>query len=154
MRDEEGLVRTSITHDTLMLFSPRAHALAALDRPRWRDLQGAPFIMLMRHGGIRHLVEYGSKAAGIELIPEYEVGLVTTALALVEVGLGVTVLPSNAMPAVRGRPIVGRPLTHPKVSRAINMITRHGRSLSPAAAEWVQRLQRELRATFGKGHGR
>jgi DNA-binding transcriptional LysR family regulator len=152
-RDEDGLVRTSITHDTLMLFSPRGHALAALDRPRWRDLQGTPLITLTPHSGIRHLVEYGSKVARIEIMPAYEVGLVTTALALVEVGLGVTVLPSNAMPAARGRSIVARPLTHPKVSRDINMISRHGRSLSPAAAEWVQRLQRELRAAFGKGHG-
>jgi DNA-binding transcriptional LysR family regulator len=150
-RDEDGLVRTPITHDTLMLFCPRGHALAALDRPRWRDLQGTPFIMLMQRGGIRHLVEYGTRAAAIEVMPVYEVGLVTTALALVEVGLGVTVLPSNAMPAVRGRSIVVRPLTHPKVSRDINMISRHGRSLSPAAAEWVQRLQRELRAAFGRG---
>jgi DNA-binding transcriptional LysR family regulator len=104
-------------------------------------------IMLTRDSGIRHLVEYGSKAAGLDFHSEYEVSLVTTALALVEVGLGVTVLPSNAIPAARGRPIVAHPVSHPKVSRDINMISRHGRSLSPAAAEWVQRLQRDLKAT-------
>jgi DNA-binding transcriptional LysR family regulator len=95
---------------------------------------------------VRSLIDYGCNAVGISNQPEYEVALVTTALALVEVGLGVSILPANAMPAASHRTIVARPLSHPTVMREISMISRHGRSLSPAAAEWVHRLQRDMKA--------
>jgi DNA-binding transcriptional LysR family regulator len=146
-QNEEGLVRTRLARDPLMLFCARGHPLASLQRPKWRDIKDAPLIALTRDSGIRHLVDYGCNAAGIAPQAEYEVALVTTALALVEAGSGVSVLPANALSAARARPIVARPLSHPTVLREINMIARHGRSLSPAAAEWVKRLQNEMKAS-------
>jgi DNA-binding transcriptional LysR family regulator len=143
---EEGLVRTRLVRDALMLFCVNKHPLASIQRPRWRDLVGTPMIALTRDSGVRHLVDIGLNSAGVAIQPEYEVALATTALALVEVGLGVCVLPANALSAARTRPIVARPLSHPSVAREITMIARHGRSLSPAAAEWVKRLQRDMKS--------
>jgi DNA-binding transcriptional LysR family regulator len=143
---EEGLVRTRLASDPLMLFCQEMHPLASVKRPRWQDISGTPLITLTRESGVRPLVDYGCNASGIAAQVEYEVALVTTALALVEVGLGVSVLPANAISAARHRPIVARPLSHPAVLREISMISRHGRSLSPAAAEWVSRLQRDMKA--------
>jgi len=51
---------------------------------------------LTRDSGIRLLVEFGFEAAQIPLNPAYEVSYVTTALAMVEAGLGVAVLPTYA----------------------------------------------------------
>jgi DNA-binding transcriptional LysR family regulator len=143
---EEGLVRTRLARDALLLFCLNKHPLASLQRPRWKDIVGTPMIALTRDSGVRHLVDYGCNAAGIAVQAEYEVALATTALALVEVGLGICVLPANALSAARTRPIVARPLSHPTVTREITMIARHGRSLSPAAAEWVKRLQRDMKS--------
>jgi DNA-binding transcriptional LysR family regulator len=143
---EEGLVRTRLARDSLLLFCQEGHRLGSLERPRWRDIVGTPLIALTGDSGVRRLVDYGCSAAGISPQVEYEVALVTTALALVEVGLGVSVLPSNALTVARTRPVTARALSHPTISREINMIARHGRSLSPAAAEWVQRLQRGMKA--------
>ena len=103
-------------------------------------------IALARDSGIRHLVDFGCRSAGISVQPEYEVALVTSALALVEVGAGFSILSANALSVVRERPIVARPLSQPTVTREISMIVRQGRALSPAAAEWLHRLQREVRA--------
>ena len=143
---EEGLVRTRLARDALLLFCHNKHPLAALQRPRWKDIIGTPVIALTPQSGVRQLVEYGCNAAGISIQAEYEVALATTALALVEASLGVCILPANALSAAKTRPVVARPLSHPTVAREITMIARHGRSLSPAAAEWVQRLQRDMKS--------
>lgn len=143
---EEGLVRTRLARDALLLFCHNKHPLASLNRPRWKDIEGAPIISLTSDSGVRHLVDYGFSAAGIAVQAEYEVALATTALALVEVGLGVCILPANALSAAKTRPVVAHPLSHPTVAREITMIARHGRSLSPAAAEWVKRLHREMKS--------
>jgi DNA-binding transcriptional LysR family regulator len=151
-RLEEGLVRTRLASDPLLLFCGETHPLATLRRPRWADILGAPLIALRHESGVRPLFDYGCSAAGGLPQVEYEVSLVTTALALVEVGVGVAVLPANALSVARHRPIVARPLSQPTVMRDISMIARHGRSLSPAAAEWVQRLQHDMKA-LKRTHG-
>jgi DNA-binding transcriptional LysR family regulator len=142
---DEELSRTRLARDTLSLFCAGNHRFAKLRAPKWSDIEGVPLISLTRDSGIRQLVDFGCKSAGISTQPEYEVALVTTALALVAVGIGIAVLPTNAIAAIRGRSIISRPLTHPTVVREITMISRDGRSLSPAAAEWVHRLKREMR---------
>jgi DNA-binding transcriptional LysR family regulator len=142
---DEELSRTRLGHDTLSLFCASNHRLAKLKAPKWSDIDGVPLISLTEDSGIRQLVDFGYKSAAISAQPEYEVALVTTALALVAVGIGIAVLPSNAIAAIRGRPITARPLSHPAVVRDITMISRDGRSLSPAAAEWVHRLKREMK---------
>lgn len=152
-RTEDGLVHTRLARDSLLLFCARSDPIASLTRPKWRDIKDRPLIALTRDSGIRHLVDFGCSAAGINVQPEYEVSLVATALALVEAGIGVSALPANALPSARARAIVAHPLSHPTVSRETSMIARHGRSLSPAAAEWVQRLQRYMKASIGERHG-
>jgi DNA-binding transcriptional LysR family regulator len=142
---DEELSRTRLARDTLSLFCASNHRLAKLRAPKWSDIDGVPLISLTRDSGIRQLVDFGCKSSGISSQPEYEVALVTTALALVGVGIGIAVLPTNSIAAIRGRSIVSRPLSHPTVVREITMISRDGRSLSPAAAEWVHRLKREMK---------
>jgi DNA-binding transcriptional LysR family regulator len=145
---EEGLVQTRLAQHELMLFCPANHVLARRDQVLWRELKDVPMVGLAHESGVQHLVDFGLRSAGISSAPEYEVAFMTTALALVEVGVGVTALPSNTLALIRGRDIAGRPLVQPTVMREISMITRHGRSLSPAAAEWRRRLQQAMSAGF------
>jgi DNA-binding transcriptional LysR family regulator len=137
-----------------MLFCPADHVLARRDRVLWRELEEIPLVGLAHESGVQHLVDFGLRSGGISPAPEYEVAFMTTALALVEVGVGVTVLPANTLPLIRGRDIAGRPLVQPTVMREISMITRHGRSLSPAAAEWRRRLQHAMGAGIARGERR
>ena len=146
VHEKDGLVQTRLAQHELMLFCPADHALARRDRVLWRELEDIPLVGLAHESGVQHLVDFGLRSAGISSAPEYEVAFMTTALALVEVGVGVTALPANTLPLIRGRDIAGRPLVQPTVMREISMITRHGRSLSPAAAEWRRRLQHALSA--------
>jgi DNA-binding transcriptional LysR family regulator len=80
--------------------------------------------------------------------PRFEVGYMGTAVALVEAGLGVCVLPARAAALIRSRTAVFRPLRNPVVSRAATLVTRADRSLSPAAAAFVTFLSDKKLAAY------
>jgi DNA-binding transcriptional LysR family regulator len=144
--EEEGLSRTKLTKDALMLFCEGSHPMTSVPNPRWRDLKGLPLITLTRDSGIRALVESGYETANLTLDrPAFEVSQIATALALVEAGLGVTILPTYALVSCKNRNILALPLSHPAISREILAITRSGRSLPPAGTDFIQLLQRNAK---------
>jgi len=91
---EDGLTRASVAKDSLMLFCDRRHPLASRRTPTWSELKGLPLVTLTRASGVRALIEYGYAKAGLPSNPTFEVFLITTALALVDAGLGISVLPA------------------------------------------------------------
>jgi len=137
---EEGIERTLLFRDSLILFCRKQHPAAAGPMFRWRDLGDEDVIMLTRASGIRLLTEVGIEAAGLSIKPAFEVSLVSTALALVEAGLGIAVLPSYALAAARHHAVVGKPLVEPVISRDVVLIRASGRSISPAVASFSRVL--------------
>ncbi|MFO1218785.1 MAG: LysR substrate-binding domain-containing protein [Burkholderiaceae bacterium] len=131
--------------DRLVLACPRGHALAERVRGvAWRELAGLPFIALARDNSVGQLIGEQLAAAGVDVRVVHEASYLWTALGLVEAGLGVTVLPSYARPAVRRTAIVIRPLVRPVVRRETSILVRRGRSLSPAAQSLREFLQQNL----------
>lgn len=130
--DEEGIERTGVMRDTFMLFCRPDHALAKAARLTWRDLRDRPMIALTRASGVRALVDRMLARAGASAAPRYEVTQMTSALAFVEAGLGVAVLPSYALRCARFYGLAARAIAEPTVHREIELITRAGRSLPPA----------------------
>jgi DNA-binding transcriptional LysR family regulator len=63
----------------------------------------------------------------------YEAQHVTTLLGLVEVGMGIAVVPSLAMPSKDHPVLASIPLYDPVVSRRIGLIKKRGRTLAPSA---------------------
>lgn len=146
---EPGFVTEPLMVDTLLLACPKNHPLAARARVRWRDLAGFPFIALTRDNAVGDLVRDCLKEAGTTVHVAHEVGFLTTALGMVEAGLGISVLPSYGRDAVRLNDIVLRKLVDPAIRRETSLIMRRDRSLSPAAAglqahlkDYVRRLKR------------
>ena len=90
------------------------------------------------------LAEVGYETAEITLKPAYEVTQITTALALVEAGLGIAVLPTYAR-AVAPASVLVRPLAEPSIARDIVMIRPGGRSASPALSAFEALLRRFVR---------
>ena len=84
----------------------------------------------------------GFESCELPLKPAFEVAQVTTAIALVEAGLGVAVLPTYALAAARYRKVNGRQLVEPVISREIVMIHASGRSVSPAVQAFSQVIRR------------
>lgn len=145
---EDGIVSTVVTSDSLSLFCPPSHPLAKLKRMSWRELDGQPLVTLTRDSGIRVLVELGCETAQIGMSIAYEVSHVTTALSMVEAGLGVAVLPTYARIAVRKDAIAAVPLVNPTITRDIVLITQADRSVSPAFSSFAQVLTKRTIAKF------
>lgn len=141
---EDNIERVPLARDSLMLFCSRGSRFAGMETVRWSDLAEEQLITLTRDSGIRLLVEVGYESAQIILKPAYEVAQITTALALVEAGLGIAVLPTYAR-AVAPASVLSRPLAEPSIARDIVMIRPSGRSVSPALSAFEALLRRFVR---------
>ena len=113
----------------------RDHPIAKLSRVGWAHLGDYEYVSVGRESGNRVLLDQA--LAGISNRPHaiYETQHVTTALGLVEAGLGVAAVPAMAMPPPDHPLLVSVPLVDPIVTRRVGLIRRRGRTLSPAAAQ-------------------
>ena len=113
----------------------RDHPIAKLHRVSWAHLGQHEYVSVGRESGNRVLLDQA--LAGVPNRPHaiYETQHVTTALGLVEAGLGVAAVPAMAMPPPDHPLLVSVPLVDPIVTRKVGLIRRRGRSLSPAAAQ-------------------
>jgi DNA-binding transcriptional LysR family regulator len=145
---EDGIDATPLTTDSLALFCASSSPLADKKRMTWNELANLPLLTLTRDSGIRLLVEFGFEAAQIPLNPAYEVSYVTTALAMVEAGLGVAVLPTYALIAARKTAVTAVPLVKPVITRDVVLITQTGRSQSPALSSFARLLTKHTIASF------
>jgi DNA-binding transcriptional LysR family regulator len=116
---------------------PPGHPLENRDRLAWSELAGYPFISLRGQFTERLLADMGEALREATLKPEHEVTFMTTALAMVAAGLGVTVCMPYASALVRRHGLLTRPLLDPVLTRRFFIYTRGQRSLSPAADAFV-----------------
>jgi DNA-binding transcriptional LysR family regulator len=133
-----------VTADNDVVFEPLAEdpyglvcrqddPLAALTEPSWSDLVGRRLVTVHLGSGNRTALEAGLARAGIELRWFYEVTRLTSAIALVQAGLGPSVLPRLACEGPEARDLVWRPLQGAEINRTIGVLRRPGATLSPAA---------------------
>jgi DNA-binding transcriptional LysR family regulator len=124
---------------------PPDHPLARHSRLGWSDLAAHPLISLRGQFTERLLADMGRGRDGgkednlreVALRPAHEVTYMTTALAMVASGLGVTVCMPYAAPLVRLHGLRMLPLDAPVLTRRFFVYTREQRSLSPAAAAFI-----------------
>jgi DNA-binding transcriptional LysR family regulator len=123
---------------------PPGHPLAGRARVGWNDLAAYPFIALRGQFTERLLEDMGESAAqfGPELTlkPAHEVTFMTTALAMVAAGLGITVCMPYAAPLARLHGLHMLALDEPVLTRRFFIYTRAQRSLSPAAEAFIEFL--------------
>lgn len=144
---EEGLDVQAMVEDELRLFCPARHELLKAATVDWRSLRGEKLIGLSRASGIRALIDGVFERLALAPAFAHEVAQITTALALVEAGLGVAVLPSLARLGLKSRSVASRPMANPTVRRAIALITRSGRTLPPALPEFMRLMTEHTRKT-------
>lgn len=113
----------------------RDHPLARERSVTWGDLRRYDFISISQSSGNRVLLDQALASLSERPRSLFEAQHVTTALGLVEAGLGVAAVPAMAMPAVDHPLLVSVALTDPVVRRTMGVIRRQGRSLSPAAQQ-------------------
>lgn len=135
--------RETIMHDPFVLVCRHDHPLARLERVPWKRLQGEPLVLLDYSSGSRRLIDQVFEKHRIDVRVTQQTGHTHTAFRMVEAGLGSSVTPGLSLP--ESAQLVTRPLV-PVVKRAIALVRRRNRSLSPLA-ELVWNRLRELAAS-------
>lgn len=136
-RFDHGLNFTPLLHDRLSLFVPADHPLA--NGPlNLVALEGQPMVLTGRDSSVRTQIEQVFRTRGLTLHVALEANYMSTVLALVRNGLGITLLPESADDGL-GR-LVRRHLDEPALQRELGVITRSETSLSPAAQRLIECL--------------
>ena len=119
---------------------------------RWHELAPYTFIAPTRDFRQRVLPELGPAERAYMLRPEtQEVSYMTTALGMVASGLGLTVCPTYSAPLVRAHGLQMVRLESPDFHREVCVYSAARRTLSPAAASFVEVLERFARAQHKGG---
>jgi DNA-binding transcriptional LysR family regulator len=148
---EEGIRREGLFEDALMAWCPAQSPCAKSNRLAWKDLPAGQLIALTRDSRIRFLVDQAYLSTGQTVRPAYEVSHMTTAIMMVEAGLGVAVLPAYVWGFARVFNVVPKFLCEPEVRREVAIIQPNGRSLSPAAEAFLKYLGKRAHAALPRG---
>ncbi|MGH8032969.1 MAG: LysR family transcriptional regulator [Luteimonas sp.] len=140
----ELLVVDVLMDDELVLACPQGHRLARNKTVAWSELADVPVIGFARDNALQSLVESATTAVGLRLRTQYEVSSISTAVALVDAGLGVSVLPSYAKQVGRPERIQYRPLVDPVIKRDLCLLRLRDRAMSPAAQAFAGVLLEQL----------
>ena len=125
---------TPLFADKLQLICHRDHKLAKTTKPvRWDQLDSVTFLDTGVTRTLRTRQDAGES--------RFDFPNITTLVAMLRSNLGVSILPSLAIPTSTSE-LVSRPLVPPE-SRNIYLITRKGWTLSPAAEAMMDTIIRE-----------
>lgn len=121
--------------DDYVAVLPVTHPAAGKSSIALRDLASMKLLALGTSHLRRHLTDT-LEAEGLAPDLSYEFTNVSTALAMIEAGLGVGILPRVAVPA--GKTLKAVRIVRPVMTRTIAILTIRGHTLSPAAARFVE----------------
>jgi len=139
---EPDLEFTPLFKDRMSAIVRRHSPFAGRRSIALKDLISSPLILMGRDSSVRTVVDRALAAIGHFAAPAYEASYISTALGMVEAGLGVAILPASVLHMGGARGLVSRPIHNPTVDREVGFIRVRGRTLSPAAdAFW-----REIRS--------
>ncbi|MGQ0544844.1 MAG: LysR substrate-binding domain-containing protein, partial [Betaproteobacteria bacterium] len=136
----------TLFEDRLVAVVPVGNPLAGRSRLTWKHLRGVSLVMMTGASAFHYIVDRAASQAGYTATPAYEVGYMGTAIGLVEAGLGIAVLPAYARSMIDPRKAVVRRIDAPAVTREVSIVTRAGRSLSPAAEQFAAVLRETSRS--------
>jgi DNA-binding transcriptional LysR family regulator len=141
-----GIVTEVLFDMPFVLVFPDGHPLQRRERLTWADLNDHPFIALQGQFTERLLRDLHASFREHSLKPANEVAFMTTALAMVGAGLGVTICLPYAAPMVAQYGLQMRLLHEPELTRRFLVHRKSGREPSPAAESFMAFLFRFVAA--------
>jgi LysR family transcriptional regulator, carnitine catabolism transcriptional activator len=109
----------------------------------WPVFETRPFIAMNPASSVRAMTDAAFLQVGLAIRPLYECAFLGTTGNLVGAGLGITALPRLTLRLVSAPGLVWRPLVQPSLQRSLGVLTQVGRSLSPAASQFLVALAAE-----------
>lgn len=146
--DEHLVAFESLLDDEFVLLVSEGHTLALRPSVKLEEAATFPLLTFPARSAAWQAFTHAFVAAGSEFVPRFQMSNVSTIIAMVRAGIGISLLPSLALAqytldGIRVIPVADKPL-----QRKVGIITVPGRSLSPAAAA----LLKEFRATKVRAH--
>jgi DNA-binding transcriptional LysR family regulator len=145
------LVGVPLLADRFVLICRKDHALARRRRLTWRQLESEPLIFVGAESGNRPVLDAALAPLGARLRPQYAVQRSSTAVGLVAAGVGAAVVPSLAIQAGAYPSLRVVPVTEPVVSRRLELVSRRGAHLSPAAQALYDLIRAAPQASARRG---
>ena len=134
--ERDALECETILTEPFCLACPPDHRLARKRQVRWADLAGESLVLLDHASGSRRLIDRALADHAVQCTVAQEVGHTTTIFRMLDAGLGISVIPTLALPPEGLARLVVRPLV-PRVDRDIVLVHRRNRALPPVAqAAW------------------
>ena len=134
--EREALECETILTEPFCLACPPDHRLARKRQVHWADLAGESLVLLDHASGSRRLIDRALADHAVQCTVAQEVGHTTTIFRMLDAGLGISVIPTLALPPEGLARLVVRPLV-PRVDRDIVLVHRRNRALPPVAqAAW------------------
>ncbi|WP_027016780.1 LysR family transcriptional regulator [Comamonas composti] len=140
---DQRLKYQHLCNDPMMLLCRAGDPLAASNSLPWSAFMGRDYLTVQAGSSIRSIVDPVFIRKRLQVQPVMETASVAACCALVKAGFGVTALPRFALGLADMQDLVAVPLSQPAVSRPIGLVTRIGRSLSPASQRFIDRMSRQ-----------
>jgi DNA-binding transcriptional LysR family regulator len=138
------VAQTQLFRDEIQLVCRPDHPLAAQQTVQWPDALRHPFVSLSPDYAMTLRADLAHHSESLSLDPETYVTFITTALALVKWGKGITAQPAYAAPLAAAYGLVVRPLHGPRIRRRICLLASREREDSPAALAFRKFLDRRF----------
>jgi DNA-binding transcriptional LysR family regulator len=136
---ESALRFEALTRERYVLAMQRSHRWARRKKIAWSELAGQRLVSVSRDSANRLLLDQATADLPDPPVAWYECNHVAGALALVEGGLGLAVVPQLALPPDHSV-VCGVPLTEPDLWRTLGLLQRRDHTLGPAAEALRQRV--------------
>ncbi len=133
----DDLEQRLVFRDHMSVIFCAGSPLERLETVRWTDIQHHDTVTVRKGSRIRSLIERALVENGLIYEPTYEVSFLTTALALTAEGVAASILPSYLVSSFQYPNLRARHLTDPEVSRDLYVLSMKGRSLTPAATQFI-----------------
>lgn len=112
----------------------------------WSVFSGRPFVAMAPQSSVRQMTDAAFLRAGLAIAPLYGCAFLGTTGHLVAADLGITALPRLTLPLLGQPGLIWRRLERPVMRRQMGVVTRIGRTLSPAAFWFLKALDEEAKA--------
>ncbi|HGM6986565.1 MULTISPECIES: LysR substrate-binding domain-containing protein [Serratia] len=136
----------AVLHEPFLLLCRDDHPFAAQQEVRWSALNGCRLVLQDYASGSRPLIDSALRQQGVEAQVVQEIGHPATLFPMVAEGIGISIFPALALPLPEGGRLRVRRLV-PEINRALMLVRRKNRSLTPAA-EAIWQVARQQAAAL------
>ncbi|MBI4193547.1 MAG: LysR family transcriptional regulator [Betaproteobacteria bacterium] len=145
--DDPGLDFRPLICDRFGVVCRGDHPLGrAKTRLTWKRLQAERYIGLAIDTGIRTTLQSTPGLPAMLRTPHFEVSSTGSLHAMLDAGLGISVLPALAAHLAPLNQLAFRELVEPRLEREICVITRRGRALAPAAQSMLDVVAKHVQS--------